>query len=124
MFKIGEFVVKPNTGICKIEDIVCMCLSGKEKKQYYLLLPVGDERAKLYVTTDADRTRLRPVMTMEESREFIKRISEIEAVWVPNDKLREQQYKEAFKTNEPESLVAIIKNLKNSSASALVVKRG
>jgi CarD family transcriptional regulator len=111
MFKIGDYVVKPNTGICRIEDIVFMSLVGKEKKQYYVLLPIDDDRAKLYVTTDADRTRLRPVMTTDESREFIKKIADIEAVWVPNDKMREQQYKEAFKTNEPESLVAIIKNL-------------
>lgn len=115
MFKIGEFVVKPNTGVCRIEDIVYMSLIGKEKKRYYLLLPVEDSRAKLYVSTDADRTRLRPVMTSDESREFIKKIGDIEAVWVPNDKMREQQYKEAFKTNEPESLVAIIKNLYNRS---------
>ena len=115
MFKIGDYVVKPNTGICRIEDIVFMSLVGKEKKQYYVLLPIDDDRAKLYVTTDADRTRLRPVMTTDESREFIKKIADIEAVWVPNDKMREQQYKEAFKTNEPESLVAIIKNLYSRS---------
>lgn len=119
MFKIGEFVVKPNTGICRIEDIVYMCLTGKEKKQYYVLLPIEDDRAKLYVTTDADRTRLRPVMTKDESREFVNRIADIEAVWIPNDKMREQQYKEAFKTNEPESLVAIIKNLYNRSVTRI-----
>ena len=113
MFKVGDYVVKPNTGICKIEDIVFMSLTGKEKKQYYMLLPIDNERAKLYVNVGADRTRLRPIMTKEESEDFIKKIADIEAIWVPNDKLREQQYKEAFKTNEPESLVAIIKNLHN-----------
>lgn len=110
MFKIGDFVVKPNTGVCRIEDIVLLSLTG-EQKQYYLLLPVSDERAKLYVGTDADRKRLRPVMTKDEAGELIKHIDEIEAVWTPNDKLREKEYKEAFMTNEPESLVGIIKNI-------------
>ena len=41
----------------------------------------------------------------------MKRAPQIEAVWVPNDKLREQQYKAALKTNEPEELLGIIKNL-------------
>ena len=111
MFKVGDYVVKQNTGICKIEDIVFMSLTGEEKQRYYMLIPIDDQGAKLYVNVGADRTRLRPIMTKEESEDFIKKIADIEAIWVPNDKIREQQYKEAFKTNEPESLVAIIKNL-------------
>ena len=111
MYEVGAYVVKPNTGICKIEDIVLMNLGGSGEKEYYMLLPVGDDRAKLYVTVDADRKRLRPVMTKAEAKKFIRGIDEIQAIWVPNDKLREQQYKEAFRTNEPEDLVGIIKNL-------------
>ena len=111
MYQVGAYVVKPNTGICRIEDIVQMDLGGGGEKQYYMLLPVGDIKAKLYVTVDADRTRLRPIMTKEEAEAFIGRIAGIEAIWVPNDKLREQQYKEAFRTNEPADLVGIIKNL-------------
>ena len=115
MFNIGDFVVKPNTGICKIEDVVMMNLTGKEEKQYYMLMPVEDARSKLYVGTDADRSRLRPIMTKNAAEDFIRKIGDIEAAWVPNDKMREQQYKNAFKTNEPEALVAIIKSLYNRS---------
>lgn len=111
MFQVGAYVVKPNTGICRIEDIVRMDLGGSGKKEYYMLLPVEDVKAKLYVTVDADRTRLRPVMTKNEAEDFIGKIAGMEATWVPNDKLREQQYKEAFRTNEPADLVGIIKNL-------------
>ena len=115
MFKIGDIVVKPNTGICRIEDITIMSLMGSEKKEYYVLAPVEDDRSKLYVTTEADRTRLRALMTSEEAHELLSHIEDIEAVWVKNDKLREKEYKEAFKTNEPEKLVAIIKSLYNRS---------
>ncbi len=119
MYNIGDIVVKPNTGICKIEDVVYMSLVGNEKKQYYMLMPLEDARSVLYVSIDADRTRLRPIMTKEAAKAFVEKISEIEAVWVPNDKMREQQYKNAFKTNEPEALVAIIKNLNNRSRARL-----
>ena len=34
---------------------------------------------------------------------------DIPTVWVNNEKLREQNYKEAVKANDPEALVAIIK---------------
>lgn len=119
MFKVGDFVVKQNTGICRVEDIVKANLMGNEEKEYYVLTPIEDKRSKMYVTTDADRTRLREVMTADESREFLSRIDEIDAVWVKNDKLREKEYKEAFKTNEPEALVAIIKSLYKRSQMRL-----
>lgn len=111
MFKVGQYVVKPNTGICRISEIVMMDLAGSGEKEYYLLLPIGDEKAKLFVSVDADPSRLRPVMTEAAARDFIKGIPAIEAIWVPNDKLREQQYKKAFLTNKPEDLVGVIKNL-------------
>ena len=40
---------------------------------------------------------------------MIKRIPDIPTAWINNEKLREQNYKEAVKANDPEALVAIIK---------------
>ena len=48
MFEIGDFVSKPVTGACKIEDILYLDPQGKkENKLYYLMRPVGDEREKI-----------------------------------------------------------------------------
>lgn len=111
MFKVGDHVVKSNTGICRIEDIVFLDMRGDGEKQYYVLLPVDDARAKLFVNVEADRTKVRPVMTKDDAKAFIDKIENIKAVWIANDKLREQKYKEAFRSNEPEALVGVIKNL-------------
>ena len=40
---------------------------------------------------------------------MIKRIPEIPTAWINNEKMREQNYKEAVKANDPEALVAVIK---------------
>ena len=40
---------------------------------------------------------------------LIKRISDIPTAWTNNEKMREQNYKEAVRANNPEALVAIIK---------------
>lgn len=111
MFKTGEYVVKPNTGICTIEKIVKMDLAGTGEKEYYLLHPVSDARTVLYVTIDADRSRLRKVMSKEEAYDFIRSIGEIEAAWIENDKQREQSYKAALMSNEPADIVSMIKNM-------------
>lgn len=112
MFKAGDYVIKPNTGICQIVEIVKMDLLGDgDEREYYQLLPVSDKRSVLYVTVDADRTRLRAAMNKEEAMDFIRQIPQIKAAWVVNEKLREQTYKDAFRTNEADALVSIIKNM-------------
>lgn len=112
MFKAGDYVIKPNTGICRIISIVQMDLLGDgDEKEYYQLSPVSDSRSTLYVTVDADRTRLRAAMDKQEAMEFIRNIPDIAVAWIANEKMREQTYKDAFRTNEAADLVSIIKNM-------------
>ena len=51
----------------------------------------------------------RTVITEEEAEDLLKRIPEINEVWIRNDKEREQNYKNAIQSNDPEKLVGIIK---------------
>ena len=111
MYSVGEFVVKPNTGICKIDEIVMMSLGGSEEKPYYVLFPIDNEKSKIFVSADADRKRLRLAMTKEEAAAFLDEVPAMQEISVPSDKLREQQYKEAFRTNEAKELVGVIKHL-------------
>lgn len=111
MFKAGDYVVKPNSGICTVESIVTMDLAGTGEKEYYMLHPVSDVRTVLYVTVDADSSRLRRVMTKDEAYDFIKSIENIEAAWIENDKQREQNYKAALLSNDPIQIVSMIKNM-------------
>ena len=97
-YEIGDFVSKPVTGICKIENILYLNPQDeKNDKLYYLMKPVEDEKEKIYV----------PVS--EEAWNLIKRIPDIPTAWTNNEKMREQNYKEAVRANNPEALVAIIK---------------
>ena len=69
--------------------------------------PVEDEKEKIYIPVSNSRLRL--CLTKEEGWNLIKRIPEIPTAWTNNEKMREQSYKEAVKSNDPEALVAIIK---------------
>lgn len=87
MFEIGDFVSKPVTGACKIEDILYLDPQGKkENKLYYLMRPVGDEREKIYVSVTNAGSGLRPCMTKESAWELIEKIPEIPTAWVENEK--------------------------------------
>ena len=46
-YEIGDFVSKPVTGICKIENILYLNPQDeKNDKLYYLMKPVEDEKEK------------------------------------------------------------------------------
>lgn len=64
---------------------------------------------KIYVPVSKSDSRLRSCLTKKEAWNLIKRIPEIPTVWINNEKMREQSYKDAIKANDPEALVAIIK---------------
>ena len=109
-YEIGDFVSKSVTGICKIENILYLNPQDeKNDKLYYLMKPVEDEKEKIYVPVSSSDSRLRLCLTKEESWNLIKRIPDIPTAWTNNEKMREQNYKEAVRANNPEALVAIIK---------------
>lgn len=72
-------------------------------------MPLSDEKARLYVPIDKLDETTRMVMTEEEAEDLLKRIPEINEVWIRNDKERERNYKNAIQSNDPEKLVGIIK---------------
>lgn len=109
-YEVGEFVSKPVTGICEIEDILYPSPQDeKNDKLYYLMKPIEDEKEKIYVPVSSQVSRLRLCLTKDEAWDLIERIPEIPTAWTDNEKMREQKYKEAVKANDPEALVAIIK---------------
>ena len=109
-YEIGDFVSKPVIGICKIENILYLNPYGEKKdKLYYLIKSIEDEKEKIYVPVSNSDSRLRACLTKEEAWNLIKRIPEIPTAWTNNEKMREQNYKEAVKANSPEALVLIIK---------------
>ena len=67
-----------------------------------------DEKDKIYVLVSNSDLRLRLCLT-KEAWNLIKRIPDIPTAWTNNEKMREQNYKEAVRANNPEALVAIIK---------------
>ena len=89
MFKKGDYVVKANTGICIVDDIIMKQLSeSMPAKEYYVLIPLNDEKAKLFVPTASDASNLRIAMNEEAAWNLIKSITEIEIKWIESDRTR------------------------------------
>lgn len=110
MYKVGDCIVKPGNGVCVVKDILHLNMSGVDRNRlYYLLVPLEDDKEKIYMPTDTQTSNTRRVMTEEEAWKLIDKIPEVEEAWIENEKFREQKYKEAIKSGKPEALVSIIK---------------
>lgn len=112
MYNKGDYVVKSNTGICRVDDITFKKLTeDAPEKQYYVLVPLDDMRARLFVPTMSENPNIRAAFTETMAWEFIRSIPDIESSWIENDKMREKVYKDAMRSNDPSALIGIIKNM-------------
>ncbi len=112
MFGIGDYVICGNKGVCEVENITTLNISGVDKeRQYYILKPLYMAGSTVYVPVDSPRESMRKVLKREEAEELIRAIPEIPQLVITNDKLSEQTYKDCIRTNDCEDLVKIIKTI-------------
>lgn len=112
MFEIGEYVICGNKGVCRVEDITTLDISGVDKeRKYYILKPKYVSGSTVYVPVDSSRESMRKILQPEEARSLISQIPEIPLLTFTDDKLSEQAYKECIKANSCEALVKVIKTI-------------
>lgn len=110
MFKSGDYVVNSNNGICKIDSVVTMN-TPNGNKEYYLLIPLHEPTAKIYIPLDSAAQRIRYAMSKEEATQLINSVKNINETYIENEKEREKIYKTAVSSCNPQKLVGIIKTL-------------
>lgn len=112
MYQIGDYVFKINTGVCRIEDIVH--LNGRDidkNRLYYLLIPMFDNKTRIYISTEREPAPFRKIMDEKEAWELIKEIPQIKEIKIRSERQREQEYKDAIRSNDPKRWVSIIKTM-------------
>lgn len=112
MFAAGDYVVYGQTGICQVMDVTTMKMDGVPKDRlYYVLRPDGKKDGRIYTPVENNKLAMRRMMTKEEAEQLIADIPQLEILNIPNDKLREECYKECLKSCESRELVRMIKTI-------------
>lgn len=68
---IGKCVVYRAAEICRVTALEQKNLDGRNTREYWVLSPVGAERATYYVPADCAQYKLREVLTREQVLELI-----------------------------------------------------
>ena len=72
MFSIGEYIVYGMNGVCKVEEIGPMNMSGVDSdKIYYTLLPLYTKGSRVFTPVDNQKVVMRPVISEQEVCELI-----------------------------------------------------
>lgn len=124
MFSIGQNVICGNKGVCTIEDIATLNISGVDKeKMYYILKPLYMAASRVYVPVDSALTSVRTILTREEAEELIRSIPDIPVIEIKNERLLEQEYKSCMKSNNCTDWVKLIKTIYERKQKRLQVGR-
>lgn len=113
MFQIGDYVICSNKGVCEVENITVLNISGADKeKEYYILKPLYSAGSTVYVPVDSQKDHtMRKVLERTEAERLIGTIPEIPLLVITNDKMTEQMYKDCMKSNDCQELVKLLKTI-------------
>ena len=120
MYKIGEFIIYGNCGLCKVEDIGPIDISGiNNEKDYYTLKPVYED-GKIFTPIDTD-VFMRAISTYEEAQQLIERIPYMEEMDCSEKSINilQSKYKSFIKTHDCEDLLAVILGIYKKEYNAI-----
>ncbi|MBO5340966.1 MAG: CarD family transcriptional regulator [Oscillospiraceae bacterium] len=110
MYQPGELIIYNGEGVCRVDCVGPVDLSGANKnKLYYTLQPVYRE-GKIYIPVDSP-VFMRPVITKAEAETLIRRLPEIPGEIYENRNLRmlNEHYQELMQTHDCEDMFQLIK---------------
>lgn len=112
MFQKGDYVICGNNGICCVQDITTLNISGVDKKRkYYLLKPVFQSSSTVYVPLDAAGNSIRKAVSRQEADELIQSIPAIPLIPLADEKTLERTYKEYMHEGSCEAWIRLIKTI-------------
>ena len=112
VFKVGDYVICGNKGVCTVEKITRLDIAGVDKeREYYILKPLYMGGSTVYVPVDSSKDSMRSVLKRDEAQRLIEAIPQIPLLVITNEKLTEQTYKDCIRKNSCEELVKMIKTI-------------
>lgn len=113
MFQPGELVVYGTTGVCRVEEITCPNLTGKDPdKEYYRLDPLHQDGV-IYAPVENGKVVIRPVISAEDAEALIDEIPNLrgEICQAPTVQALAQRYQAAVQSTDHRDLVRLLMSI-------------
>lgn len=121
MYQIGELVQYGTSGVCRVEEIVQDVPWMPKDTPCYLLVPVGKKEEKIYTPIDNDKVKMRRILSEDEVKSLIEKVSEIEELSIENEKQCESIYREELYSVDCYRWLALLKTLYARKVARLAI---
>ena len=108
MFEVGQFIVHPGQGVCRVEGV------ESEPYKVYKLMPLHDRHAMVIRFPIASESRLRSVCSAEEALELIEAYPsmDVDTYTDRSGALEEEHFKNEIKHGTCADTVRIVKTFR------------
>ena len=124
MYEIGELIIYGTTGVCKVEGIGPLNMTGiNNGKIYYTLKPIYQD-GKIFTPIDTN-VFMRSIVSYEEVHNLINLIPSINETLIGNKNLREieEYYKTFLETHNCLDIITLVKLLDEKKENSLADKK-
>lgn len=114
MLNLGEMVMYGTTGVCIVEKFEERKI-GREVKSYYVLKPVAQASATVFLPADNEKLLLkaREVLTADEVRAIIGEVLNEPDIWVESDGERKLRFSEIISSGDRKAFLLLFRTLYN-----------
>jgi CarD family transcriptional regulator len=112
MYQVGEYIVHPGQGVCKVDEIV------SEPQGTYMLMPVGGRHPMRISFPVSGEARLRPVLSRGEAEELIGEYAQMDTDSFTERSLalEEEHFKNTIRRGTCRDSVRVVKTFRKRIA--------
>ena len=112
MYQVGEYIVHPGQGVCKVDEIVL------QPQETYMLLPVGVRHPMRISFPVSSEDRLRPVLSKGEAEALIGEYRQMDTddFTERSAALEEEHFKNAIRRGTCRDSVRVVKTFRRRIA--------
>ena len=111
--EIGSYVLYGKTGVCLVKELTTLSHSGSTAAEYYVLLPISDNRTSVYVPrSNPDLVaRMCPLLSRTEIDALLAGAGDDVMQWVDDRQQRGTLYRAVINGNDRRALIRLIRCL-------------
>ena len=115
MFKVDDYIMYGRTGVCKVVDITNEKFINGEERKYYVLSPIhNNNNTIIKIPLDNTKVPMRKIISKEDVTSLINDMSNMEELWLEDEKKRSNEFKTMLKSGKCEDLIKLISNKRHS----------
>ena len=111
MFKVDDYIMYGRTGVCKVIDITNEKFINGEERKYYVLSGIhNNNNTIIKIPLDNTKIPMRKIISKGDVTSLINDMSNMEALWIDDEKKRSNKFKTMLKSGKCEDLIELISN--------------